>query len=73
MRIECGWSGSFKRKLIVPLKTRAMLAENEPHDLFLLNPRTQRVSGKNEQLGQTLWRGAPRGAGPNATASFALA
>jgi len=39
----------------------------------LLNSQVQGVSGKNEQSTQTPWRGAPRGAGPNAAASVALA
>jgi len=49
-----------------------LFAKNESYKLFLLNPRTQK-NGKNEQLPQTQWRGAPRGAGPNAAASVALA
>jgi len=40
---------------------------------FLLNSQAQGVSGKNESSSQTPWRGAPRGAGPNAAASVASA
>jgi len=46
-----------------------LFANNDIYKPFLLNSRAQGVSGKNEQPAQTSWRGACRGAGPNATAS----
>jgi len=46
------------------------------NDIYMAFPRisqAQGVSGKNEQSSQTPWRGAPKGARPNATASVASA
>jgi len=46
-----------------------LFAETKIYKPLLLNSRAQGVSGKNEQPTLTLWRGAPRSLGPNATAS----